>query len=139
MKRKIWPILAKVILVAVAVFAASLFFTHLFAPAALFNLRGPGTLNVSDVKARAGALQGVQISVRGQVASGSVNLNQQTQTVTFTLTDGREDLGVTYTGKLPNNFKPGAILIVQGKYDVNGILEADGFGRASTICIICHG
>ena len=96
-------------------------------------------MDVRDFKAQASSLQGQQISVRGHVAPGSVNWDEKTQVVTFTLTDDRETLNVTYRGSLPNNFKPGAALEVQGSYRADGIFEAQGFGEPATFCAICHG
>jgi len=139
LKKKVLFIIIRAILGAVIVFAASLFFMHIFAPSSLFDLRGAGTLDISEVNARGSALLGQQINVRGQVTPGSVNSDEQIQAVTFILTDGRNTLNVMYRGKLPNNFKPGAVLIVQGRYRPNGVFEANGFGRGSSICIICHG
>ena len=100
---------------------------------------GAGIMDVRDFKAQASSLQGQQISVRGHVAPGSVNWDEKTQVVTFTLTDDRETLNVTYRGSLPNNFKPGAALEVQGSYRADGIFEAQGFGEPATFCAICHG
>ena len=97
---------------------------------------GAGIMDVRDFKSQASSSQG---SVRGRVVPGSVNRDEKTQVVTFTLADDRETLNVTYQGNLPNNFKPGAVLEVLGTYRPDGIFEAQGFGRPSVFCMICHG
>ena len=96
-------------------------------------------MDVKDFKAQESSFQGQQISVRGHIAPGSVNRDEKTQIVTFVLTDDRETLNVIYRGSLPNNFKPGAALEVQGAYRPDGIFEAQGFGQPPIFCVICHG
>ena len=93
-------------------------------------------MNVRDFKSQASSSQG---GVRGRVVPGSVNRDEKTQVVTFVLTDDRETLNVTYRGILPNNFKPGAVIEVLGAYRSDGVFKAQGFGRPSVFCVICHG
>ena len=130
MKKKTWLLVAGVIIGAPLIFAViSLFIIH----------SGVGIMDVKDFKAQPSSLPGQQTSLRGRVSPGSVNLDEKTQVVTFVLTDDRETLNVTYQGKLPNNFKPGAVLEVLGVYRSDGVFEANGFGRPSMFCVICHG
>ena len=129
MKKKKWFLLAGAILGAALIFALISFFViH----------SGAGIMDVRDFKAQAKSLQGQQLSVRGHVAPGSVNWDEKTQVVTFTLADDGGSLDITYRGSLPNNFKPGAVLEVLGVYRSDGVFEANGFIRPS-FCIICHG
>ena len=127
MKKKKWFLLAGAILGAALIFALISFFViH----------SGAGIMDVRDFKSQASSSQE---SVRGRIAPGSVNRDEKTQVVTFVLTDDRETLNVTYRGTLPNNFKPGAVIEVLGAYRSDGVFEAQGFGRPSVFCVICHG
>lgn len=129
MKRKAWFIITGLVLIAGISFAAFSFFSH----------RGSGVLAVSELKSKANSLQNQQLWVKGKVASGSINWDDKTRVIRFALIDDRESLNILYQGTLPDNFKPGADLEVQGSYRSDGIFEAQSFGRPASFCAICHG
>lgn len=62
---------------------------------------------------------GVSFRLGGLVAPGSVQRGQGT-TVVFTVTDGVKTVPVRYTGILPDLFREGQGVIVQGKLDAEG-------------------
>jgi cytochrome c-type biogenesis protein CcmE len=64
------------------------------------------------------------VRVAGIVQSGSIQRNQQTQTVTFKMSDGHQALPVTYTGVVPDIFRPGIQVVVEGHYPGQGTFQA---------------
>ena len=129
MKRKIWFLIIGAILGVGLIAAAISFFVHNVA----------NVIEVSDLKAQAQSLQGRQLTVKGQVAPGSVNWDDRTKATSFALTDGLESLSILYRGTPPDVFKPGANVEVQGSYRTDGVFEAQSFGRPASFCAICHG
>lgn len=95
-------------------------------------------LEVGIIK-NAQVLQGVQLKIKGQVAPGSITRDDKTQVTSFILFDGGESLSVNYRGIVPDEFKPGANVEVQGSFRADGIFEAQNFGRPSAFCAVCHG
>ena len=63
------------------------------------------------------------VRIGGLVADGSVE--KDGQTVTFKVTDGAEDLAVTYTGLLPDLFREGQGVVVQGRLGPDGIFRGE--------------
>ncbi len=61
------------------------------------------------------ALPTSEIRVGGMVKPGSVHFDKKTLNVQFILTDFSNDMSVTYNGLLPNLFKEGKGIVVQGK------------------------
>jgi cytochrome c-type biogenesis protein CcmE len=120
--------MAVVVLVVGISYAAFPFFSH----------QGNDPLSVSDLKLQAETLQNQQVSLEGRVASGSVDWDEEAGTIRFVLTDDRERLGITYEGIVPDNFKPGADLEMQGSYRPDGVFEARSFGRPNSFCTFCH-
>ena len=129
MKRKMWFLIIGGVLGLALVAAAVSFFVH----------SGAGVLKVSDLKAQAASLQERFVTVKGKVAPGSVSRDGTTQVTNFAITDEKANLFVTYQGILPDSFKPGAEMEIQGKYRADGVLEAQSFNRPASVCIICHG
>jgi len=71
---------------------------------------------------------GAQIRAGGMVLDGSVARSQDTLDVSFVLTDYQgSEFGVVYSGILPDLFREGQGVIVQGQ------LNADGRFRASQV------
>ena len=104
-----------------------------------FIHKGAGVMEVSDLKAQAALLQERFVTVKGKIAPGSVSRDGTTQVTNFAITDEKANLLVTYQGIVPDNFKPGAQMEIQGKYRADGVLEAQAFNRPASVCIICHG
>jgi cytochrome c-type biogenesis protein CcmE len=69
---------------------------------------------------------GARLRVGGLVKSGSV-VKSAGQTVAFVVTDGANDLKVSYSGLLPDLFREGQGVVAEG------VLEASGQLRAETI------
>ncbi len=67
---------------------------------------------------------GHRFRLGGLVETGSVQRGQGT-TVRFAVTDGANALPVTFTGVLPDLFREGQGVVVEGKLDSDGTFDAD--------------
>lgn len=74
-------------------------------------------LTVSELLDRGTAIAGSDIRLGGKVRAGSVNWDQVGGLLQFQATDGARFLPVSYRGVVPDTFKPGADVVVEGKYD----------------------
>ena len=63
--------------------------------------------------------------VGGLVKDGSIAREEGSLEMTFTVTDLRCDLGVSYTGVLPDLFREGQGVVAHGRLDDGGIFVAD--------------
>ena len=61
----------------------------------------------------------------GMVENGSVNQQENSLTVEFTLTDFKQSVPVQYTGILPDLFREGQGIVAHGKITDNGLFIAD--------------
>lgn len=69
--------------------------------------------------------QGRRLRIGGLVENASVKHEANGKTVDFRVTDGKTDLAVTYSGALPDLFREGQGVVVEGKLDGAGTLRAD--------------
>ena len=97
---------------------------------------GSEYLNVSEVNSQ--ATPGQQLKVEGTVMPGSVNWDAEAQVTRFFLTDTQESLSVVYRGIVPDYFKPGSELTIEGSYGSDGIFEAQSFISRGSFCTFCH-
>lgn len=104
----------------------------------LFIHSGTDYIPVGKFMQRAESMRGQIVSVGGEVAPGSINWDSQLRIMKFTLTDGRERLAVAYQGLVPDDFKPGADLVVKGRYGQDNVFGATDFGNQRSVCNICH-
>lgn len=61
----------------------------------------------------------------GMVKADSVKHNKDGLLVNFTVTDTIKDINVTYKGILPDLFREGQGVVVQGKLQTTGLFKAD--------------
>ena len=127
-KRRKWLLVLAVVLTAGLGYTTYSLFAH----------TGTDYLTVSDSKSQAAFLYGQSVRVEGKVASGSIEWDNKSKIMRFTLIDDRESLDVAYEGVVPDSFKPGAELIVEGRYRTDGVLEATSFGSRRSVCNLCH-
>ena len=104
----------------------------------LFIHSGTTTLTVSELRSQAESLYSQPVRVEGKIASGSINWDEQTRELRFALTDDIESLTVVYTGVVPDEFKPGADLVVEGRYHPDEVFEALNLGSSRSFCNLCH-
>ncbi|QJQ95169.1 MULTISPECIES: cytochrome c maturation protein CcmE [Halomonadaceae] len=92
----------------------------------LFALRSNINLFFSPIQIAAGeAPVERQIRAGGMVKEGSVSRNPESLDVEFTITDFVEDLGVHYSGILPDLFREGQGVVVVGSLNASGLFRAD--------------
>ena len=81
-------------------------------------------LTVSEFVEKGDSLYGKQIRVAGQVVPESVDRDAENFTLSFTLADGEASLPVDYKGVVPDTFKAGSDLVLEGKCDAQGVFQA---------------
>jgi cytochrome c-type biogenesis protein CcmE len=64
------------------------------------------------------------VRVAGVVQAGSVVRNDQQHQLQFTMSDGGQNLPVTYSGVIPDIFRPGIQVVVEGHYSGQGSFQA---------------
>ena len=77
----------------------------------------------SDLKTK-DAPEGRRLRVGGLVEAGSVSKTTDGRSVQFRVTDGSNDVAVTYSGVLPDLFREGQGVVVEGVLS-GGIFKAD--------------
>jgi cytochrome c-type biogenesis protein CcmE len=70
--------------------------------------------------------KGVDVPVRlgGQIVPGSVVWDEKTLDLRFRVTDGAKEVAVKSTGAPPQMFRPGIGVIVEGRFDKEGLFHA---------------
>jgi cytochrome c-type biogenesis protein CcmE len=109
-----------------------------YAVYSLFIHTGSDYITVSEARAQAESLDGQQVRIGGMVGPGSIEWDSAAQVMKFTLTDSSNRLDVLYKGVVPDSFKPGVDLVVEGKYNSDGVFEALSFGGGRSLCSFCH-
>src|SRR5207248_10426856 len=80
-------------------------------------------LTVSELKScTTCATQSVRVA--GVVQAGSIVRDDQKQLITFVITQCGQSLPVTYTGIVPDIFRPGVEVVVEGHYTGQGPFQA---------------
>ncbi|MFW5926500.1 MAG: cytochrome c maturation protein CcmE [Wenzhouxiangella sp.] len=77
----------------------------------------------SEVQAKAAPTER-QIRLGGLVADGSVKRDSDSLAVQFGITDGNNEVPVTFNGILPDLFREGQGVIAHGSLDDNGMFHA---------------
>ena len=128
MRRKAWFIIAVLVLVVGVGYAAYLLFSH----------KGADSLTVSELRSQAEFLDDQQIRVEGKVTPGSIDWDDKTRVIRFVLTDDKESLRIVYRGIVPDDFRPGGELVVEGRHRPDGVFEALSFSSRRSLCSFCH-
>ncbi len=81
---------------------------------------------VSELLKQGNSIYDENVRVNGQVAPGSVQQETAGRTLKFTIIDieGEESLPVVYQGVVPDSFKPGNDVVVEGYFGSDGIFQA---------------
>lgn len=66
-----------------------------------------------------------RVRLTGKVAEGENAITKSGLTVKFTLVGHEKTIPVTYTGVVPDMFKPGSEVLVEGKSDGAGVFQSD--------------
>ena len=79
---------------------------------------------VSELMEQGSSIYDENVRVKGQVAPGSVEQEAAGRILRFSIIDGEESLSVTYQGAVPDTFKAGAEVVIEGQFNSNGIFQA---------------
>jgi len=79
---------------------------------------------VSELTGQRSAIYDQNVRVHGQVAPGSVEHEAAGLILRFIITDGEESLPVFYQGVIPDSFKVGSDVVVEGHLNSDGIFQA---------------
>ena len=96
------------------------------------------SITVGELKSQVESLPDQQVRVEGKIVPGSINWDDEAKVMRFVLADDRESLAIVYEGIVPDNFKPGADLVVEGRYRPDDVFEALSIGSRRSICSFCH-
>ncbi len=80
---------------------------------------------VSEFMENTDPANGEIVRINGQVAPGSVEQVAGGGTLSFTIVEGKDSLPVVFRGIVPDTFKAGGEIVVEGYLDPDGIFEAD--------------
>ena len=81
-------------------------------------------LTVSEVLAQPSENQDQTLRVGGNVSPGSVQWDPKNLRLLFTIQDEEASIAVDYQGVVPDSFKPGREIIIEGTYTGNGKFKA---------------
>ena len=83
-------------------------------------------LSVGELIARGDAAYGEEVRLMGNVIDGSVEKEAETNTIRFAIKDkdGSSSVPVVYSGVVPDAFKPGADVVMEGTLNGKGTFEA---------------
>lgn len=81
-------------------------------------------LTVSEYLDQQGELPAQGFRVNGNVVPGSIVRDDTGMGVTFAITDGEREMQVTYAKELPDTFKAGAEVVVEGRVSPDGVFQA---------------
>lgn len=80
-------------------------------------------MTVSELKQH-GTSGSQAVRVSGIVQAGSIKQSGQGDTISFVITEGSQSLPVTYSGIVPDIFRPGIQVVVEGRYNGSGPFQA---------------
>lgn len=99
---------------------------------------GGNPLTVSEFYGETEPVYDQWLRVEGTVATGSVNWDDETRALRFSLTDGRRELDIYYQGVVPDTFRPGNEMKLEGRYGTDGVFRAANLDSSRPVCTLCH-
>jgi len=81
-------------------------------------------MEVSELLAQGSDAYGEKVRLGGDVVEGSVESGPSGNETRFSITDGTKSLPVVYRGVVPDAFKPGADVVMDGALSPSGTFEA---------------
>ena len=81
-------------------------------------------MEVGELLAQGSAAYGEKVRLGGKVVEGSVGSASSGDETRFSITDGKNSLPVVYRGAVPDAFKPGADVVMDGALSSSGTFEA---------------
>ena len=80
---------------------------------------------VSELVKQGSSTYGQNVRVNGWVSPGSVEQEPDNLILRFTMAEGEESLPVVYHGVVPDAFKVGSEVVVEGYLDSDGVLRSE--------------
>lgn len=87
-------------------------------------------MTIGELKAAGASLGDRKVRVAGVLVGDTVKWDARQIQLDFVITDGREQLAVSYKGARPDMFRDGAETVVEGAY-------SDGLFRATNLLLKC--
>ena len=81
-------------------------------------------VTVSEFFDRGAELHDINVRVAGNIADSPIEWNAKDLKLSFAITEGGDTMTVIYQGAQPSGFKVGSSILVEGKYDSNGVFRA---------------
>jgi cytochrome c-type biogenesis protein CcmE len=82
--------------------------------------------SVSEILAQGNAIYGEDVRVNGIVAGDSIEKEPGAfNKISFTVVEGEKSLAVTYNGVVPDAFKGGNEVVLEGQLDSDSVFKAD--------------
>ncbi len=81
-------------------------------------------VTTGELKAMGDQAVGQPLKIGGRVVEGSIQGDRGVSALSFSLTDGGEDLPVSFKGIVPDTFGPGVDVILEGKLGTDGTFQA---------------
>jgi len=82
-------------------------------------------ITASELKTKGTSLNSDGLRLGGRVIDGSISWDSKTTELKFVLTDSKDQVQVIYRGIVPDTFKGGADIIVEGSYVPPGVFHAN--------------
>lgn len=76
------------------------------------------------------------VRVAGYVQAGSIKHDNQTQSVSFVIEDSQQTLPIVYSGVVPDIFRAGVQVVVEGHYNFQAVAGTQPF-QAQTLLAKC--
>ena len=86
-------------------------------------------LSVGELLDRTGTVRNADVRLSGTVSSGTIARDPIAGTVAFEVTDGSRQIPVQYRGVVPDAFKDGAEVVVEGRFDGQTFTAARLFAK----------
>ena len=80
---------------------------------------------VSEFVAKEDSIRDASVRVNGQVVTDSIEREDGGLKLSFTVTEGGEDLQVVYEGVVPDAFADNVDVVVEGRLNPDGVFMAD--------------
>ena len=81
-------------------------------------------MTVSELVAQGSGVYEEGVRISGEVQTGSVQWDAGTLDLSFVMTDGKQNVDVTYRGGLPDLFREGSPVVIEGRYSSDGVFHA---------------
>ena len=81
--------------------------------------------SVDEFLANSSEVKNHSVRIAGRVKGGSVVRDLQKMSLTFTLAGSENEVPIHYKGSVPDNFAEDREVVVQGRRDTSGVIQAD--------------